>query len=275
MALKDVLNTFKNPQNMVTGPVDRYLLSLSQIKSDRRRFCYHPSSLGKCPRKVQLDFLESPCTNMIKPQTRFIFAVGHALQEVYVQFMIAAGLFTREDIERPMHNYDLNIHGHTDAYCPTKKWGLDIKTTRDPVVMFTENGRVETPFKDLKEPHPEYVWQMQAYMMCDDDATHYQIVYINKNDQSVKEFHIPRDEEKINVLKQRIADIDQANADRCLVPRPDGYLPTRYPCMWCDHKETCWDDSATVDFSIIEMIEQGKIDVTTGRVLEGVEDELL
>jgi CRISPR/Cas system-associated exonuclease Cas4 (RecB family) len=274
MGLKDVMATYKHPRNQISGAVERYLLGFNHVEKDRRKYCYHPSSLGKCPRKVQFEFLDLPKDSFIKATTWFIFQVGHSLQEVYVQFMIGAGICKREDIERPMSNVEYNVHGHTDMYSPEHKYGCDIKTSKDPIIMYQEGKRVESAFKDLPAPHPEYITQCHAYMLCEPEATHYQILYINKNDQTTKEFNIPRDEAKLDELKEVIRGIDLANKERRLVDRPEAYSPNKPPCSWCDYKKTCYNDAAKIDWQVMDDLEAGKIDITTGKRLDGEKDAM-
>lgn len=263
--MTNFLKTFDSSNaKQISGPVERFLLSRNHVKSDRRRFCFHPSSMGKCPRQIQLDFIEASPPKEIGANLRFVFDMGHALQEVYVKYMIEAGICTREDIERPMDSEEYNVHGHSDGYMPDKRWGFDIKTTRDPVVYYEGGKRKEVSFKQMDRPHEAYIWQMQAYMLCEPEATHYQILYINKNDQSVKEFRVPRDEAKIAQLAAMTQEITSANAERRLVPRPEGYHPYSSPCNFCPHKQLCFDDFAKVNWSAMDLLESGKLESTEG-----------
>lgn len=266
-ALKDLMKTFKRPSSVI-GAVERHMLGLKGDGHERRKYCFHPSSIGKgCARRLQYEFLEFPGEKrVIKPTTQLIFDTGHALQEVYVKHMIGAGIFVREDIERAMCNPEFLIYGHADAYDPTKGFGVDMKTTRDPV-PYWDNGREEVPFKDMVKPHDGYVWQMQSYMACDDNAEAFAIIYFNKNDQTLKEFLIERDEYKIMHIKDMITEILEANQRRELVDRPDHAQPNKSPCTFCPYKQHCWNDLASNDglWTVQDEIEAGIIDLATGK----------
>lgn len=268
MSFKEFSKSFSNPEKLVTSHVDRYLYGLNFVENHRRKYCHHPSQLGKCIRKLQYEFLDTPHKDIIKPQTQFVFAMGHALQEVYVQFMIASGLIERRHVEYALHNDALNIHGHADIYHDGAKWGADLKTIRvaeNNAVAFWDGGKkILVPWESFDHPHEDHVWQMHAYMLCAPEATQWQIIYLNKNDQSTKEFYIPRDEKKLKVLADKVTQINEANHARKLVDRPDGYMPYTPPCRFCAYRDRCHNDFVETDFHVIDAIEAGVIDLSTG-----------
>lgn len=278
MGFKDLAKTFINEQQVITAHVDRYLMGLNYVEKSRRKYCHHPSQLGKCPRKLQYEFLDYPKTRIHKPQTQFVFAVGHALQEVYVQFLIGSGFCKREHIEYAMHNDELNVHGHADIYVPEKGIGADLKTIRvndkNEISYWVDGQQIFVPWKEFTKPHEDYEWQMHSYMLCDDNAKQWQIVYLNKNDQTVKEFHIPRDESKLAELRRKIQEVNLALAERRLLPRPLGYMPMTVPCAWCEYKDVCWDDTVKPNFKVMDEIDAGIIDLKTGKRLDENQEEL-
>lgn len=135
--------------------------------------------------------------------------------------------------------------GHTDAIV-----GLAVISARfkgmpkqdDFIVVDFKSMRTED-FQCLHKPKPEHITQIQIYMHLS-GLNYGKFIYENKNDQSVKEFLVERDQPFIDVKRAEAINLKHIlttlkDGKRVLPPRahPD---KNTFECRYCKYKNYCW-----------------------------------
>ena len=119
------------------------------------------------------------------------------------------------------------VSGRADAIlCIDKEnYVLDIKSMNSMV------------FRRLKEPKEENIYQIQLYL-------HYLnikkgiLLYIDKDRQEIKEFHVVYDAGLVKSLLKDFKDLKK-KVDSNIVPKRFSGYPKNWQCMYCQFKDIC------------------------------------
>ena len=236
----------RSPAEKINSVIDNKLTALRRKQKPRN---YLGASLigDKCERKIQFIFTNTPPDpgRELTGKNLRIFAVGHILEDLAIQWFRQAGfdLRTRGDDGKQFGFESLNglVRGHCDGIfysgpvpsiifpclweCKTmndKKWGEFIK-------------------KGVKESNPQYYGQVQFYQYHFALTTAPAILTgINKNDSELHHELIPYNPQEAQYLNNKAARIIAACNARELLPRMAA-KPGFYECKsFCDYHERCW-----------------------------------
>jgi len=99
-------------------------------------------------------------------------------------------------------------------------------------------------FKDLKQPKPEHLTQMQIYLYLS-GLKYGKFIYENKGDQGVKEFLVERDDALLEVKKEEAVmlkhRVTHTNSQGKHVLPPRGYETRGHTkCLQCKYRGHCW-----------------------------------
>lgn len=185
-----------------------------------REGSWSASSTGSCHRKQQFVF-HGVAKTPYASSTRGIFVNG---DYVHLKHQVAGlRMGYLKDVEIPVRYPELNLTGTIDGI-----------TSEDAIVDFKSiNSR---GFGDLIAARRDHVQQVHSYML----ATGLQkgmVLYENKDNQEMKEFHFDRDEEIIEKIRSGYEELNALEDQGILAePLPD---PSCFECRYCPFNRTC------------------------------------
>ena len=214
------------------------------------------SRLGHaCERALQFEFTATPKDEGagFSGQALRIFAIGHALEDLAIQWLRAAGfdLYTRKGNRPDGGQFGFSaaggrIRGHVDGIIATghEGFGLAVPALWECKTMNARNWR-ETVAKGVVVAKPVYASQMalyQAYMeaqvpgISDNPAL---FTAINKDTAELHHELVPFDAGLAQRMSDRAVRILQATDAGDLLPR---IATTRdfHECRMCPWAERCW-----------------------------------
>lgn len=193
---------------------------------------FHPSVLGVCLRQLFFGAMNAPengdDTGEELLRSTLIFETGTYIHVMIQNLCRRAHCLVRSEVA--IQNPVLGILGHADGIIRLngRRYLLEIKTINDRGFAMTT---------DVQAGHKK---QIHAYMKALDlDAA--VVLYYNKNTNKLKEFVVPFDQEYYaKEVKGRIRFFNKAVEHRFL-PKREGEVPTKYPCMFCAFSRLCFD----------------------------------
>ena len=182
------------------------------------------SSASTCKRKQQFSFLGF---EQIKPvsKTNNIFANGDWTHYRHQAFGLVAGYISR--VEVPVRKEEYRLRGTMDGVLSNDQ-GLEIKS-------INSYGFRGVATHGPKEMH---VWQMQSYMLASDiDA--FRAVYENKDDNTVREFLVKRDDKIIEEIKEDLETLNEYTENKKLLPMQAECVRKEGEYRWCPYRSVC------------------------------------
>ena len=234
MAIKDLLKQIKRDDDLIMAIDQYYEFHMEQSRDDSGAF--HPSAAGDCHMKIAYAYLGYDRPKMDALIMRKIDNgtwMHKRYEHTFIQMSALMNNFYLVDLEIPIEvvvRDSMTIKGHADAIIElnAKKLLIEMKSIRS-----------ELFYKLGNEPHPEYVAQWMIYSDC---LSVYEgrIVYENKNDQTLRQYKMFWDADKVRESYDKLWDIYSYVSQDKLPPRPKGVgiECTRYSgCQWYNE---CW-----------------------------------
>jgi len=205
---------------MLKELIDQFYLE-NQKNKDQTKF--YITDAGKCPRAVFFKFKNAPREPMDARILR-IFERGENIHRSIfnILYRLRLGVVT----EIPIPSQEI-ISGRADAILciGNENYVLDIKSINSMI------------FRKMAEPKEENVYQIQLYLHFFNIKKGI-LLYIDKDQQEMKEFFIDYDEalcksllDKFYVLK------DQVEKD--VLPERLADYPRNWQCSYCQFKDVC------------------------------------
>lgn len=205
---------------MLKELIDEFYLDQQR---DKEQTHFYISDVGKCPRSVFFKFKNAPGEKM-DPRILRIFEVGESFHRniFNILYRLKIGLTTEVNI--PTQEI---ISGRADAILciDNKNYVLDIKSMNSMI------------FRKLTEPKKENVYQVQLYL-------HYFnikngiLLYIDKDQQNIKEFPVNYDEKLVLSLLRSFEDLKE-KIDSNIIPAKLPDYNQNWQCRYCRFKEVC------------------------------------
>jgi CRISPR/Cas system-associated exonuclease Cas4 (RecB family) len=131
-----------------------------------------------------------------------------------------------------------NFRGHVDAVVDLRGTEYERHTQYDVFIADMKTIK-DDMFSELTEPKTEHVVQVNIYMwiLGLNGAV---VVYENKDNQSVKEMFVPKDEALIEKIKQQSLWMRELLESRKLPSRPSDFTRSKFPCRMCEFLEFCY-----------------------------------
>ena len=205
---------------MLKELIDQFYLDNQKNKEQTR---FYITDAGKCPRAVFFKF-KNAAREPIDARIMRIFEHGENIHRSIfnILYRLRLGVVT----EIPIPSQEI-ISGRADAILciGNENYVLDIKSMNSMI------------FRKLLAPKEENIYQIQLYMHFFNIKKSI-LLYIDKDQQEMKEFFVDYDEalckdllDKFYALKEKV----EAN----IVPeRLEGY-PKNWQCNYCAFKSTC------------------------------------
>lgn len=206
----------------------KHLMVLNAQPNNRALERIHCSEVGLCPVTMYFCLIGEKPVSRIRPGTRLIFDVGHAVHGMLEKFYKEA-LGNQFRSEEFVGFDDPPLIGHVDGIWERpgeKDIGMEFKT-------IGKKGFNEPPLSGSSAAHPkvEHIWQVHCYMKCT-GLDEFRVLYICKDNSKLKEFVVPWQDDVWQAVLDRCHTVMEA-AERQEVPYDllDG---TRYPDYYCD-----------------------------------------
>ncbi|MDO8436510.1 MAG: PD-(D/E)XK nuclease family protein [bacterium] len=207
---------------MLKELIDKFYLDKHKNREQQR---FYITDAGRCPRAIFFKFKNVPREEMEANVLR-MFDHGDSIHQLIMKplFSMREVHVVAGEVNIPSHEM---ISGRADAILSDGKEliVLDIKSMNSMV------------FRNLAQPKEENIDQIQLYM-------HYFkiqkgiLLYVNKDNQTLKEFIIDYDKIRACALLESLSELKK-EIDSDIVPiRIPGY-PNDWQCQYCSFKEVC------------------------------------
>lgn len=205
---------------MLTELIDQFYID-NQKNREQTRF--YITDAGKCPRAVFFKLKNAPREPMDARIMR-IFDLGENIHRSIFNILYRLRLGVVTEVSIPSQEI---ISGRADAIlCVDKEnYVLDIKSINSMI------------FKRMTEPKEENVYQIQLYL-------HYFnikkgiLLYVDKDQQSMKEFFVDYDEQLCNSLLDKFKHL-KVQVEKNEVPVRLADYPRNWQCNYCQFKDVC------------------------------------
>jgi CRISPR/Cas system-associated exonuclease Cas4 (RecB family) len=188
------------------------------------------ASMGNdCPRYLGYRLRGFDQEVAFNPQTYRIFATGHSLEDRIETYLGNLGIIV--DRERKLLSKAPPLTGYVDFVID---WNgekpVEVKSINDMGFKY----RIK-----YNRPSDSHFRQLQVYLDIGGWDSGF-VLYENKNDQSLKIFHVQKDQEFIDALYAKWKVIYDAHKENILSIRP--HKQTTKKCKGCDAFTYCWAD---------------------------------
>ncbi|MCX6718671.1 MAG: Dna2/Cas4 domain-containing protein [Candidatus Staskawiczbacteria bacterium] len=205
---------------MLKELIDQFYL---ENQKNREQTRFYITDAGKCPRAVFFKFKNVPKAPMDARIMR-IFEHGENIHRSIfnVLYRLRIGVVT----EIPIPSQEI-ISGRADAILcvGNENYVLDIKSMNSMI------------FRKLEAPKEENVYQIQLYLHFFNIKKGI-LLYIDKDQQSMKEFFVDYDEELCKSLLDKFYALKDQVENSVLPERLDEY-PKNWQCNYCQFKDIC------------------------------------
>jgi CRISPR/Cas system-associated exonuclease Cas4 (RecB family) len=222
---------------MLKEIIDKFYLDKQKDKDQNH---FYISDAGKCPRSIFFKFKNAPKKEMEANILR-IFDHGDHIHQLIMQSLLSARDIHIVSSEVNIPPQEI-VSGRADAIVSDGKelYVLDIKSINS------------LGFKYLTQPKRDNIDQLQLYL-------HYFeilkgiLLYVNKDNQQLKEFFIAYDQERTEFLLKGLVNLKE-QIDSNIVPSRLSKYPSDSQCRYCQFKEVCkigepeemkWEDLKT------------------------------
>ncbi len=184
---------------------------------------FYITDAGKCPRAVFFKFKNAPREPMDARILRIFEHGEHIHRNIFnVLYRLRIGVTT--EISIPQQEI---ISGRADAILciNNENYVLDIKSMNSMI------------FRNLAQPKEENVYQIQLYLHYFDIKKGI-LLYIDKDQQNIKEFVVDYDAELVKSLLDKFYSL-KAKVEEDIVPERMQDYPKNWQCQYCQFKDVC------------------------------------
>jgi len=205
---------------MLKELIDKFYLDQQKRKEQTR---FYITDAGKCGRAVFFKFKNAP-REKLDPRILRLYEKGEYLHRNIISILIRMGILVASEVNIPGQEM---IAGRADGIVSLNNelYLLDIKSMNSMI------------FRGLNEPKEENICQLQLYL-------HYFnikkgiLLYIDKDQQEIKEFTINYDKNLVQSLLKNFTDLKQ-KVDSNVIPDRLPNYPQNWQCQYCQFKEVC------------------------------------
>ena len=205
---------------MLKELIDQFYLD-NQKNKDQTKF--YITDAGKCPRAIFFKFKNVPREPMDARIMR-IFERGENIHRSIfnILYRLRLGVVT----EIPIPSQEI-ISGRADAILcvGSENYVLDIKSINSMI------------FRKMTEPKIDNVYQIQLYLHFFNIKKGI-LLYIDKDQQEMKEFYVEYDEALCNLLLDNF-NILKGQIDQDILPDKLADFPRNWQCSYCPFKAVC------------------------------------
>jgi len=235
----------RSPDERLNAVLDAGILKAAKKQAPRTYL--GASNIGKsCSRAIQFSYfhVEPDPDKGFSAQTYRIFAVGHSLEALAIQWFRQSGFDLRtEKKDGSQFGFSTaggRFAGHIDGVlCGGPPMTITFPALWECKTMSAKKWK-ECADKGLATSHPDYLAQVAIYMAyLNLDENPAVLTAINKNDCSLLHISIPFDAELAQKTSDRAAQILSACDAGQLMPRISSDS-AHYICRFCEYSTRCW-----------------------------------
>lgn len=158
MSVSDIFSSMKK-ESLVLGPLDRYLIDLESVDSDRAVNVNSPSAIGSCLRSQYYSRKGYPRQGN-SPRSKRILDNGTHVHLRLQEYLLNAGILLMDEV--PVVDPEYNIQGHTDGIL---KSGDYPNGNYELIVLEIKSANSRT-FAGLKDALDKHKHQAIIYAHC-------------------------------------------------------------------------------------------------------------
>ncbi len=183
---------------------------------------FYPSSFGnRCKRSLYLHRTGAKSEEKTSIKNKLLFMAGDANHEALQDLLKNhKGIKIEESVKIP----SLDISGRVDGVFTSEDWVLEIKSVGDAT------------FRSLVKAKQDHIYQTHCYMWGF-DIPRGQILYVNRNDGTLRKFDVKFSNEVWSEIVELVAEVD-GHVER---EEPPPYEPIDYICSGCKFFEISCD----------------------------------
>jgi len=237
------LDTIREARSYMDEAIFNYDQSRLGKSTGRSKFCFHPSELYMCKRRLWYCYAGINDENTIEPSLQEIFDIGHnyhaIVQRKVLKAIPAAGgeFYSEVPVGGTPLGREWEIQGSADGLiiAPTFRMILEIKT-------ISEKG-----ISTLSKPQAPHITQASIYATLL-DAPLILFYYISKQNGRGKQFVVQTEKASFAEVTHTIDYVRNAIARQQIPQR----MTKKYACKTCPFAHTCFDDKEWGDFADVE-----------------------
>jgi len=212
---------------MLKELIDQFYLENQKNKEQTR---FYITDAGKCPRAVFFKFKNAP-REAIEPRLMRIFEHGEHIHRNIFNILYRLRIGCTTEISIPEQEI---VSGRADAILcmNSENYVLDIKSINSML------------FRKLDKAKEENIYQVQLYMHFF-GVKKAILLYVDKDQQNIKEFFIDYDEALCKSLMDKFYKLKELVEKDILPERLKDY-PKNWQCQYCAFKDVCKKTSASV-----------------------------
>lgn len=207
---------------MLKELIDQFYLEREKERN-REQTKFWITDAGRCPRMIFFKFKKAPRKEM-EPWVLRMFDHGDYIHRLILSALFSLGLVRASEINIPPQDL---ISGRADAIISLNNelYVLDIKSMNSMV------------FRSLEKPKEENINQLQLYLHFFNISKGI-ILYVNKDNQELKEFIIEKNPVLIERLLKELRDL-KTKIDTNIVPPALSDWPKNWQCQYCQFRDMC------------------------------------
>lgn len=258
---KDVKESNKPISQQFLDTIDTHLIKLGG--GDFESKSLKPSSYYRCMRSTFYSLMEFPKKDVVNARSQRIFRVGNALhndiQDLLLDMSKTSGagvkLIPTEETPASKSGGITFIKEHNSHVIEAKF--KDTRYTEKYPVSAMVDGLIEfqgiqmifeyktckdSIFNSLIEPSVDYIKQGAIYSLCL-GIRQVLFVYINKDTQDMKCYHVTYTDAQLQWVTDRLTCIEKYLLAKELPPKEESSS-----CRWCSYKTICEKDFCGTEF---------------------------
>jgi len=213
-------------------PIQDFINNALRKKQDSRPAkeitSWHASQIGSCMRGIYLGRLGKQPDVPLDDRTLRVFDMGNKIEDWIVDLIKAENI----DIETQVRIEDeeLNISGYADAVIKHKKEQevLEIKSKHSRAFWYMDKKG-----EGAQRHHMYQVW-LYLYVLKIEQGS---IIYISKDDSSILQYSVRRDDEQLKTEVMDILDmLNRCWKEKILPPLPDS---KSWQAKYCSFHKQC------------------------------------
>ncbi len=205
---------------MLKELIDEFYL---ENQKNREQTRFYITDAGKCPRAVFLKFKNAP-KEPIDARLMRIFEHGELIHRNIFNILYRLKIGCTTEIRIPEQEI---VSGRADAILcmNNENYVLDIKSINSML------------FRKLENPKEENIYQIQLYMHFFGIKKAI-LLYVDKDQQNLKEFFVDYDENLCKDLMDKFYDL-KGKIEKDIMPERLSDYPKNWQCVYCQYKDVC------------------------------------
>ena len=213
--------------------LDKWMIARAiKENTEYQKTALSPTDALQCPRKVYYRWHKFKAS---EPDARTcrVFTLGDSIHERWQKIMEDMKIQLKSEYYIDTQYKGVPIHGYVDSICVIDRetYIVELKSQKDWMY-----GKKDY----LMEAKEEHIGQVMMYMHFTGIPKAI-VMYENKNDSTLKEFHIDYNQTlALKILDDFVLLYTDINLNQVPNKMKDANIK-KFPCSYCDYKEICFE----------------------------------